>query len=31
MRAITIVMGILLMGTGVWSFANSGVSFLSWA
>ena len=28
MRAITIVMGILLMGTGVWSFANSGVSFL---
>lgn len=31
MRAITIVMGILLMGTGVWSFANSGVSFLALA
>ena len=31
MRVITIVMGILLMGTGVWSFANSGVSFLALA
>ena len=31
MRVITIAMGILLMGTGIWSFANSGVSFLALA
>ena len=31
MRAVTIIMGILLMGTGIWTFANSGVSFLALA
>ncbi len=31
MRAITMIMGILLMGTGIWSFANSGASFLALA
>lgn len=31
MRIATILMGLLLLATGIWSFANSGVTFLALA